>query len=783
MDNSNPLVVLVPTLRTSAWHGEGTPQTRMCELMPLREALEYDSWGADTCIQPIVDHGFTSEHPRIGSGAMASFVHGSRTATLNAVLLDLDYDGHRKPPEGWAESVSEQNKNIPHGWYRSPNGMRIVVIPKQPVPAEKARAYMQWVADQMVLPHFDKTSLEPLRLQRTANALDRDDLPRDFSNMRPLDTHPDVDALALETHIRGVQVQAGATPNPDALAKVTTGELKVIKDTDLRARIKDGLVRARTGERHATLLSTARQLGTYVDDPLTVYRWLLPSAERLFAGEHGRDWRGELWRMVAWALAAETVAVEEQEEVAELAREDSALRMGVTEDRVCERVILAADKFYWVWDETAGHYVGPIGDVSHIHMMLRAHAPALTADRKIGWGFAQLLAMYGTRVNEVAYTYDPEQEGLRGDTFVVRETRVADITPKRHDGVHEWLTALGGDHPDRFLDWLACYPLINQPVCALYIKGEPGIGKGLLATGLAQVFESDEILAYEQLEKFAGQLRRSPLVWADETMGETDSGALRQLVGNNRHIVREMYKPHYTLYGSPRLLITANNGDLLRLKDKPTATDLAAVRQRVGYIEVGDCPKNVLQRLARANDGQKMRDMTTQWIENRDIARHILWLSETRDVEAGDRFLVEGWESALTRRLSISYGDAERVMITVIGAITSEVYDPGLLYQEGSVLVHAETLAKAWKDWAPSAADKPLETRAVARALRQISGDVRKRREVSGKTVAMWEIDGARLLDYADELGVGDREDLHKRITRTAKEAQAGLGAGFTQIS
>jgi hypothetical protein len=263
-------------------------------------------------------------------------------------------------------------------------------------------------------------------------------------------------------------------------------------------------------------------------------------------------------------------------------------------------------------------------------------------------GAAALYERYGVRADQLFYSYtDATRFHYRpphtGDLHV-RCILGAPPAPVRHEVVLAWLRTLCSteERYDRVLDWLATLPRLDRPTCALLLLGPPSLGKGMLAAGVARYFGT-AITAYDEVfqGRFNDSLLRSPVVWLDE-ISEVDarSGRFRSLLGNSVHSVEGKYRPAGTLLGCPRLLVSSNNPDPLKLgREDLTRDDEDAIGSRILIV---DCAPATAGWLAERGG----RTYTAGWVEvdgrPGKLPETIAWLAEHREVDTTGRFLVMG---------------------------------------------------------------------------------------------------------------------------------------------
>ena len=395
---------------------------------------------------------------------------------------------------------------------------------------------------------------------------------------------------------------------------------------------------------------------------------------------------------------------------------------------ITKQVVLAhGDKdAFFVLDERSGTYCGPYGK-THLPSALLRLAPTIVGDLRSGTGallsVPEILVRHGTEILRHRAVIGQHRSFWNARTQSLSEGVAAirtDVEPKYHDDINKWLTLLGGDYSDKLFDWLATFCDLSAPTCGLYIMGNPGYGKGMLAEGLAKLWDATPVKYKDVVEAFNGGLQQTALVWADETIpvqrnGQTPSAIFRELVGNSAHTLNRKFLPPVPLTGCLRLLITANNLHALRIHEDLSNEDYRAIVDRIGFIRAPDATQQYLEDLGG-------RAHTVQWVEGLGIAEHVLWLAANRKVKRGSRFLVKGWESEVHRHLQVNSGLVGMVLEVVANAVSSDSKAAGVWWGDGKIVASVQGIQSQWQNVHGAMRDAPNKARILA-ALRQISLD------------------------------------------------------------
>jgi uncharacterized protein DUF5906 len=248
------------------------------------------------------------------------------------------------------------------------------------------------------------------------------------------------------------------------------------------------------------------------------------------------------------------------------------------------------------------------------------------------------------------HSYDPDTR-----TLTLAALRWTTRPAKRHAQIDRWLRALFGEGYPAAAQWLASLVCLERPAPCLYMAGPKGLGKTLLADGLAALWQCPApVDMAEAIDSFNEATAECPLVFTDEGFPEgLNFATYRKMVTQHSRRVNAKYRAKYAIEGCARYLIAANNEDLLRYQKIGTLTadDLDAIADRLLVL---------LCRLeARAVLESHSVEELTRWAQG-EIAEHVLWLAQTVALEPAGR-------------MAARPGGGERILASVVAGRSSEV--------------------------------------------------------------------------------------------------------------
>lgn len=379
---------------------------------------------------------------------------------------------------------------------------------------------------------------------------------------------------------------------------------------------------------------------------------------------------------------------------------------------------------------------------------------------------AELMRDYGQVAREVIV--DMREQRTRFDqaraTMIEAPCPIV-VGPKHHEEVDLWLRLLAGPkYEDKLRQWVAAFSRLGEPCAALYLEGEKGTGKSLLATGLSAAFGREPTTLEQAFESFNEALMRCPIVLSDEKVpkdlqGRVQTDTMREFIQARSRPLKRKFKPDATLYGCTRLIIAANNKNLLSTTEHLTEHDISAIVERFLHIPA--------QAEARA---YLLDQNIVQWVEEKWIAEHALWLAENLEIPVTSRFLVSGDATALTNELATSTGLRAGVCEWLVNylilpnKIQSDHLRDLVRVKDGQLYVQSRLLQAKWAEYVQTKRDPPTPS-ALAKALAGLSREASVRGQDPRKPpIKMRHVNLDMLIVWAEETNFSDERTLREKL-------------------
>lgn len=353
-----------------------------------------------------------------------------------------------------------------------------------------------------------------------------------------------------------------------------------------------------------------------------------------------------------------------------------------------ERWIVQRDDVYYVFFD--GTYLPPITMSSLGRSLLRDLSPAHEVvdlfaageDKNTMKPMDEILRDYSVPARQTIIDltasrsrYDPTTQSIVEAPCPAGKNLEASFDPE----VDTWLRALFGKRAEQGLDWISVVTLLHKPCVALYLAGPAGVGKTLLAEGLARIWTKNGVTALgKALNVWNEGLTQCPLTFADETLPQDLVGksttVLREFLQNSTRKLSRKYMPDATMIGHVRVILAANNDQLLQTNEHLSEADIQATAERFMYMP---CQIEAREYLESLGDLHARSFVTTD-----KIAKHALWLRENRtikdDAEQG-RFFFKGGSEELATALTTSSG----VRSLICQWLTSFLFNRAILKGRG----------------------------------------------------------------------------------------------------
>ncbi len=772
-----PDVLVFPHTRVSGWSGRDDDLPEYYPVVDLLSALRA-RYETDAHVTLAVPDGEV-EMPRLRKSALRRLMDEGVEPAMGCVFVDLDRPGHEpwKTRDEMIEAVRLLRLLCPlAGIYTTRAGMRLVWLLDRPLPASVADSWLSAFLHSLELPGVDFACAQWTRLYRLPYVV-RDGVESDpvvdFTTLEEGRTLAVdcVDPKALTEKVAAARSNAvfdeSAPADPLPLGSSDWAKMSEMgpKYRHLSKALRRGEPLATAGSRNRVLMGVLGSLANSISrldpawapDPhyLVSFVWRSVRAQVAEGSKHDIP--------TAWSLACRVCEREADRRAEEKARA-AAEEPEDPDPEDNSPWIVAFPKTYFVIDEDGVPH--PATDKT-LYRVAHTYRPdvSLRKSEKTLHTIPEMLLYWGTQGGSVSYSMSsPSRYDRTTDEVVIRVCEPVGVPARPHTDVGDWLRYLVEDRGeyDRLLDWLATCGRLDAPTSALYLQGPPGTGKGMLAAGVASLWPAGATKFQDSISRFNDRLLQNPVVFLDEKDGavrgqrEAVSAAFRSLVSESEHRVEVKHGPVGIVFGCPRLIIAANNADALPFgSEHLTANDRRAIVERITHLTVSIDARYFIEGLGG-------REATEGWVRRADgkpgkIAEHIQYLAETRRVEPGKRYLVEGIETDYHRSFARSAGITDRILQIVIRSVTSSggpMSRSGATVLDGSVYANAEQIQRQWES-ATGEKKKP-GPRLVAAALKAVSPDRKSKavRQADGGVLRFWRLDTRTLVEAAEEYGM-----------------------------
>lgn len=481
--------------------------------------------------------------------------------------------------------------------------------------------------------------------------------------------------------------------------------------------------------------------------------------------EHEADALRERWRECLLRSGRdEAYSEEELDEIAE--------RSGLDRDGLRHAWVLQYGQGYYLRGERG--YLGPYQAAELPERAEVVLAPAdtdgvscqeLRAGRVARRKPSDLVAAHGRVLDSVVYSLSRQESAVverDGRSVLYLAACPLRAVEGRHvPEVDAWLRLLGGSSADFLLDWIATITSLDEPAQALFLEGQPGAGKSLLAAGLARLWNvAGPTSIDDALGRFNDRLLRCPLVFGDERIpcerGMPRVDDLKREISDRSRRLEAKYQKVADMEGAVRFLLAANNREMLLLGADLTSHDVEALVARLIHVQVGREAADYLVAIDR--------DTLARWVEGDEIAAHALWLRDNRQVERG-RFAVKSAPNDGLRSLTTDSGLRAAICHWLVLWLTTESpATTGFIRCRGGQLwVSARGLQLEWEKFPEVGTGRVPSLNRISEALVPLSRG--REREKVGRSTTLFEVvDLGALCSWAERKGFATADEVRERV-------------------
>jgi hypothetical protein len=430
-----------------------------------------------------------------------------------------------------------------------------------------------------------------------------------------------------------------------------------------------------------------------------------------------------------------------------------------------------------------GDYIGPYTQEDAANASRRELAPAaslgvqldlITEKNVRAKSIHELVKDYGTVATQaiIDLTADFSYYEPNKRQFVEATAPLRDLEPLYDPQIDTWLSCLAGAQYERLCEWIAAVTLLSEPCAALYLEGAKGVGKTLLALGLSRLWNMNGPTDLEQaLAAFNESLCHNPLTFGDEHVptdgrGRMRTAELREFVQGRQRVLKRKFMHPQPMVGCVRVILAANNKNLIHTSESLTQHDVLALAERVFHLPVQE---NAVAYLKTIKDADS--SITRRWVEGDLIARHALWLRDNITIDRRNRFLVSGESTDLARTLTVN----DRMKGACCNWLVAFMLNPEKLgsstlrdrvrVENGKLYVNSQVLVEAWELYPTN--EEPPPTGKIYRALADMAvGERVHKRDSSGRERHFRQIDENTLISWAEQSGYATEATLREILAK-----------------
>lgn len=251
-------------------------------------------------------------------------------------------------------------------------------------------------------------------------------------------------------------------------------------------------------------------------------------------------------------------------------------------------------------------------------------------------GIQRLVDEYGQVASRVVVSLTDQRSRFDDLTKEIIEAPfpLRDLEPTFNTEVDEWLRVLTGPKYPILERWIHFLTKLDHPCAALYLWGDPHVGKSYLAKCCSRLWnEKGATPLGEAMKDFNSTILSNPFLFGDEKMptdfrGNSRTSELREWIQRRTTVLVRKYQDGAEVRGSWRFMLAANNEDLLSTNEELTPADVSAIGERILMMHGFAASIPVIQRYI------------PNWHDD-TVAQHFRYIQTAMAFKADGRFLVK----------------------------------------------------------------------------------------------------------------------------------------------
>lgn len=375
-----------------------------------------------------------------------------------------------------------------------------------------------------------------------------------------------------------------------------------------------------------------------------------------------------------------------------------------------------------------------------------------------------LVLQYGEVLDQVIIDMTAKKTRYDAVTRTLYEagSPLRDLTPAYDAQVNEWIGLLAKNKAHQLNSWLAALTWLDRPAVAVFLTGAGGAGKSLFAEGCARLWTTNQATTLASvMSQFNDGFTQCPLCFADESLptyynGKNRTEDIRQFIQARTRPLARKYLPLATALGAARLVIAANNDQILKLSADLNENDIKAITDRFLHIPVGERAVDFLKSLS---------DGGSSFVTEDRLARHSLWLRDNYEWVPSGRFLISASDDELYKNLVNTVGLRSQVLGWIVAWLMSgDSHIPDVRIIDGEVYITSSTIEQNWTTFSKNL--RVPDVGLLGKVLRNLSTRQVKQPGKRGRYNRYHVIDSKHLRSWASSTDAVLVEEIDNQLAR-----------------